>query len=292
MGRFDDAATCVVAYQYKAKCAKDAKEELCLLICCCNKFPVQGKKNKLKQLCVDGLMKAKETEKRGILPGVPFDMRRDPPQTFGGMNAWGDGKYLATIAKCVKIVKGEDGDDSYVARTVRVPDVVVLKKADEPVMQSNIDKIYEIKFPGDRWGKNQRADYEKIASSDPDPDIRREKVEELNDKECGCKEKDDNKELEKEPVNEAVRQNALDMSQAADGALQRFIQQTKDYSDMLDVATLQNEFPELTRPAEAADDGSILQKITPSPETVQAIGKGVLAAIVILGAIALAPVGI
>jgi hypothetical protein len=288
MGLLDDAATCVVAYQYKSQCILDAKSEVCLLVCCCNKFPMKPKKNLLRQLCVDRLMAAKETEKRGILPGVPFDMRKNPPQTFGGTDAWGDGKYVATIAKCVKIVKDEDGSN-YRSRRVRVPDVVVLNDPNGPVTQDNIAKIYEIKFPTDRWGKKQREDYERIASSDKN--IGKQKVEELNVKECMCVDED----LVKDPVNEEVRQNALSMSRAADGALQKFMQQTEGYSprgysllpeDIIDLRE------ELERQAAAARGTWQMPKIpAPTPQDIQNLGTAATI-LLILGAIALAPVGI
>jgi len=200
-------------------------------------------------------MESKETVRRGIVPSVPFDMRQVPPQTFGTGNT-----RERTIARCVKIIKGEDG--GYRSGLVRVPDVVVLKDAGKPITQDNIEKIYEIKFPGDRWGEGQREAYEKIASSDPD--IGEQKVEELNVDECGCEEKDKNGDLENKPVNEEVRENARALSEAADKAVRQFMEETGGHFGLPEEVDALRE--ELKRQAEATRESWKLPK--PSSQTV------------------------
>lgn len=216
------AATCVVATQYKAQCTDDAKNEVCLLVCCCDKFPYQPKKYKLKQLCVDRLMVAKKTNERGILPEVPFNMTKTPPEVIRDSS----GNIMSSIPRWRKIFTGEEregwlktyGEDKS-KKPIRIPDVVVLDKPNGSITQDNIKKIYEIKFPPDDWKEGQKEDYQEIAGKPL------EKVEKIGPEECNC----DKQDLKSEPATEAARKQANNLAMAADKKLREFLQEVNKY---------------------------------------------------------------
>lgn len=168
---FHAAATCVVATTYEAKCVDEAKNEICLLICCCGKFPYKSQRYNLKQLCVDRLMAAKNTSQRGILSEVPFDMTQTPPKVITDTP---DTRYMTAVPRWNKIFTDEERDvwrdiwgNNPSKKPIRIPDVVVLKNPDGPINQANIEKIYEIKFPPDRWKPGQEEAYQEIAGDSP-----------------------------------------------------------------------------------------------------------------------------
>ncbi|WP_175819030.1 VRR-NUC domain-containing protein [Burkholderia sp. BCC0419] len=64
---------------------------------------------------------------------------------------------------------------------LRIPDVVIVKNMhDFDLSQCNIEFVVEIKFPGDRWQRDQQRDYEFIAG-----DADRLKL--LSPSQCACK---------------------------------------------------------------------------------------------------------
>ena len=213
MGHIDDAAVCVVAYEYKARCVQDAKEEICLYVCCCNKHLYQPNKRVLKQICVDRLMAAKKTSQRGIWPEVPFDMTKTPPQVITDDAGWA----MTTVPRWSKVFSDEErmrwraglGQDPN-NKPIRIPDVVVLKDPRGQITQANINMIYEIKFPPDDWKDGQEKAYEKIAGD-------RDKVEKLGPgpKECNC----DRQEWDRRPETAEEIQKANDLAAAAERKL-------------------------------------------------------------------------
>ena len=188
MGLLDGAAACVAAYAYEAACVPDTKEKICMTICCCEKFPII-KRNRLKQLCVDRLMAANNLSEDGILSGVPYDMT-----TLEVANGYPKATIAAQLKKFL--------EGAYFKNRIRIPDVTVLKDPNGPITQDNIEKIYEIKFPGDTERDGQMNDYGKIAG---DPD----KVKKIDvaKGDCNC---DGRNDPDKIPVPEKVKQAAID----------------------------------------------------------------------------------
>ena len=185
-GAMDRAAVCIMAVLPMAKCELSVKDKLCAVFCCCNANPIiKGKKRKgYKQICADAMLRARKADEEGILSSVPYDMSKTPPMPILRSN------YRARTAL---IYKGEDGDvellpsERIPLKGRRIPDIVVVKDPTRPPTQDNIAKIYDFKFPGDRWRVNQKEDYQRI-QGEKGPE-----VEALNEKSCKCAEMDEEK---------------------------------------------------------------------------------------------------
>ncbi len=182
------------------------REALCLLFCCCNANPskqilaeISGigdfvvppvatdlinpkKAIDFRQQCVsDALRDANRLTKyqSRFKPEISYNMSTNPPSPFmhrdGGLDTTEPSRNWITRAR-TEIPNFTAG-----AGLVRGPDVVVVSNPAQPPIQSNIDHVYEMKFPGDRVNKRQMEAYAEIAGGE-------EKASLLNAENCGCDE--------------------------------------------------------------------------------------------------------
>jgi hypothetical protein len=188
MSLLEEAAVCMVAMSKEPPCSEDPiKEELCVMMCCCIKYPVL-KSKRLMQSCANLLMDATNSLERGYENSVPYSMDTKEPLPIDprtGGRIWREVKQWA-------------GDDTARTGKVRIPDVTVYGEHGTP------DYVYEMKFPGDYWRNNQYEDYVELKNGD------KCKVKELNKDECDCDgRKEDRKKLtekEKRDIAEMARQ--------------------------------------------------------------------------------------
>ena len=74
MGLLDQAAICTVAMNKIPPCIEDPiKEELCIIFCCCMKYPIIQKR-RLMQRCADLMMEKAEKPGGPYKHAVPYDM--------------------------------------------------------------------------------------------------------------------------------------------------------------------------------------------------------------------------
>lgn len=198
-GAMDDAAVCVVAASPMAECTPLIKDKLCTIFCCCKKHPIakKGSDRRYMQLCADAMLTSSDANKAGVLNSVPYDMGKNPPEPISRPN------YKARTAQIYKSEESDadmyGSDPIFLTGKVRIPDVVVLKDSKLPPIQDNIAKIYDFKFPGDRWRGTQREDYQKIQGKDG-PD-----VEALDEESCKCakRDKDDSENMNVQAMADA-----------------------------------------------------------------------------------------
>lgn len=148
-------------------------ELICMYVCCCNEFPTIKNKegDLLKQACVNfNMARNSDTEKANLLIALMYNMTVTPPSQIYK----GDGSApVSNIFEAVKLVRktavGAGGEmiEKYTKGTIRIPDFVQTRFPGWPARGENIEAVYEVKFPGDKWGEGQREAYEKIAG-DPD----------------------------------------------------------------------------------------------------------------------------
>lgn len=83
------------------------------------------------------------------------------------------------------------------------PDIVAVSNPALAPLPGNIDAIYEFKFPGDKWGKDQRGAYNKIAGNSKN-------VVEISDDTCPDDDDDGNKRgvLETASATQLAKDNA------------------------------------------------------------------------------------
>ena len=81
------------------------------------------------------------------------------------------------------------------------PDVVIVKDPSKPPTQDNIERIIEVKFPGDRFRGNQADDYKRIAGDAP--------FELLGPKRCGCPDRQQEQEQEQQVTADDMAEAAL-----------------------------------------------------------------------------------
>lgn len=164
MSLIEDAAICSVAMSKEPLCFDDpVKEELCIMMCCCIKYPVKQSK-RLMQKCANLLMNTTNSVERGYENSVPYRMDTKEPLPIDprtGKRMWRE-------------VKQWVGDSSKKIGRIRIPDVTVYD------VYGHLDYFYEMKFPGDRWRDDQYEDYVELRNGDED------KVKELNEDECNC----------------------------------------------------------------------------------------------------------
>lgn len=121
---------------------------ICRFICEC-KDAISPAGRREPQLCYIRKMRLYEQAARGVThiwTEVPYDMSQDPPTPIMSRNE----PWRQT---------GRKPEGS------KIPDNVLVKDPSKPPTQDNIEKIIEIKFPGDKWGFGQREAYVEIAGS-------------------------------------------------------------------------------------------------------------------------------
>ncbi|GAA5264193.1 hypothetical protein ACOSOMT5_P0613 [Acidiphilium sp. MT5] len=182
------------------------REALCLLFCCCNANPsteippgeeaynlgswlvataaadpIKPKKViDFRQQCVsDTLRDANRLAayQSRFKPEISYNMSTNPPSPFmhrdGGLDTTEPSRNWITRAR-TEIPNFTAG-----AGLVRRPDVVVVSNPTQPPIQSNIDHVYEMKFPGDEYDDKQMRAYARIAGG-------KKKASLLNAENCGC----------------------------------------------------------------------------------------------------------
>ncbi len=174
--------------------SKNAKDKgyLCSVFCSCNQSPLTGTQGQnLKQACATQALRQADRScgwHAHYKAEVPYDMKGKYTQGKGPLGV----PYPIMSAKnptkpseyWQRHVQKSGGWENYEKYDVRIPDVVAVHDAYLPPTRENIRKIYEMKFPGDRWGDTQFSDYIKIVGSNRKKDVR-----ELNINTCGCKPK-------------------------------------------------------------------------------------------------------
>lgn len=147
-------------------------ELICRYVCCCNEFPTRKSKQGalLKQACVDANMALSEDTKKANLTISPYyNMNTNPPsQIFksGGSTTPVSNIFEALNRIKTEMLKSADNlAEVYKKGSLKIPDFVLSKDPTKPAEAPNIDKVFEVKFPGDTWGEGQKAAYEKIAGT-------------------------------------------------------------------------------------------------------------------------------
>ena len=227
------AAQCVVAVHFKADCHTMSKEqEVCLYVCCCNSFPIVTTGmviRRLKQVCVDRMMAAKDVQERGIIPSPAYFMPdKGAPQLITPLNS----NKLRFQARVLKELRKMEHPEAQVYPTIRIPDIVFVKDPDVPPIGDNIELVGDIKFPGDRWQPGQEEDYKKISGKNLKP-------KEFTVEDCGCAEKEDYERDYKTLPAEAQEQ-ASALAEKAYAKLQEFTEEYRDVAG-LDLVSLMSD---------------------------------------------------
>lgn len=134
------------------------RKVLCAIFCCCLDNPnTTSAGHKRYQNCVAATLRAAQTFDTNqpayrMNPEVSYDMSRSPPQPLG--------RY-ADIEAARASSKAE-----YEAATGRRRPDVVVRRDNGPLQGDNIARVYEMKFPGDKYGPGQEDAYKKIASDE------------------------------------------------------------------------------------------------------------------------------
>lgn len=139
---------------------------MCQVMCCCrNVLPVNGKQ--YKQNCVAATVKRADEllgHQSRYKAEISYRMDTTPPGPFMHRDAQGDDTTQGSegwIGRARREIAGyQPGQDM-----VRRVDVVIVDDPSQPPIQSNIDRIVEMKFEGDREQDGQYRDYGKIAGS-------------------------------------------------------------------------------------------------------------------------------
>ncbi|BBG30248.1 VRR-NUC domain-containing protein [Zymobacter palmae] len=184
---------------------------LCSAACQCEKTPLIAKDgSERKQDCMSMRINAlaKASPKSSFYKAeVNYDMTQAPPepvlescpapgiepQRHPYLPGWIT-KYWNDTAKGRPSWQSGCG---YIKR----PDVIIVHDPLKSPVQSNIKTVVEVKFPNDTFGKDQIEDYIEIAGSE-------DKVAVLLTEDCGCSDK----EREREPVSEPAVAPAEEIS--------------------------------------------------------------------------------
>ena len=159
------------------------RKALCTLFCCCNQSG--GKQNCVKDVLwqSDGFRGYKGHYKAEVpyLGGEPRMSRSEPERA----------------------TRGRPGGS-------RIPDVVVVKDGSKPPTLDNIQKVYEMKFPGDKYD-DTRIGPDKMTQQKAYKKIFQEKIDEdpMTAESCGCDDKD------------KLRENASVLQKASEWAAKR-----------------------------------------------------------------------
>ena len=173
----------------KAKRDVEDKAYLCSIFCSCNINPIKGVQGQdLKQRCASETLRNEDRAANWqgkFKAEVPYDMKGKYTEGKGP-----PGRPYPIMSKkhptrpsshWMYHVQKSGGWEQYTQYDVRIPDVVAVRDVLSPPTQENITKIYEMKFPGDRWGKDQKKDYKKILGA-----LRKRDLVVLNKETCGC----------------------------------------------------------------------------------------------------------
>src|SRR5690606_35663640 len=177
----------------KAKRDVEDKSYLCAIFCSCNINPIKGVQGQdLKQRCASETLRNEDRASNWqskFKVEVPYDMNGKYTEGKGP-----PGKPYPIMSKkhptrpsshWMYHVQKSGGWERYTQYDVRIPDVVAVRDVLSPPIQDNIEKIYEMKFPGDQWGKGQKHAYGRILGAGRKMDLIL-----LNTKTCGCSPKE------------------------------------------------------------------------------------------------------
>lgn len=161
------------------------KKVLCSAICQCTDMPGIGKDGRsLKQACVSGRLKGLDEtlgHRSRYKPEVTYDMTKRPPAPI--MDKAIQTRPRELWPGWTKILWPKDPEHPVPYQpgvgNTRRPDVVIVKDPAKPPTQDNIEKVVEIKFPGDPIDKRQLGAYATIAGHE-------NKVIALTPNACGC----------------------------------------------------------------------------------------------------------
>ncbi|QJW79092.1 VRR-NUC domain-containing protein [Burkholderia glumae] len=174
-----------------ARLSPKDREVLCQTFCKCRQIGVATRSGRVqRQRCVEqrlGLANEVSKMETGApteyRPEQPYDMTTDPPAPI--MDYDDPLEPHSNIRQWIRDVWPSKGTQ-YQSGDVRRPDVVIVNDPMQPPVQSNIKTVVEMKFPGDRYGPDQEADYVEIAGG-------YSKFTHLGATECGCGDDDGEK---------------------------------------------------------------------------------------------------
>lgn len=140
---------------------------LCEVMCCCSNNPCTGSEagTNQRQGCVSATLQTADkilNNKSRYKPEISYNMDTNPPSPFMHRDALGQDttqKSDRWQTRAHQEISGYRGGQGRVRR----PDIVIVKDPSKPPYQDNIDRIVEMKFKGDRWGRGQKKNYETIA---------------------------------------------------------------------------------------------------------------------------------
>ena len=151
------------------------KSFLCGHVCFCQRHPNLGANGMLlKQQCVSARLK--NIDMRGSYQSrykaeVTYDMVMVPPSPFMDSTVPTKPRTFTPnwhLSPKLWPPNNPAGRPAYSPGQgmTRRPDIVIVKDVTKPPVQSNIEQVVEIKFPGDRYGLQQLEDYIVIAGHD------------------------------------------------------------------------------------------------------------------------------
>lgn len=145
------------------------RKVLCAIFCCCKESPnINSAGARRYQSCVAATLRAAQAGETNapayrMNPEVSYNMNTNPPTPVG---RFFDSEALKFATKA----------EYETATGRRRPDVVV-RRGNGGLSGNNIQRVYEMKFPGDQMGDGQLDAYENIAGGPKN-------LEELNDRKC------------------------------------------------------------------------------------------------------------
>lgn len=224
---------------------------LCQRICRCDCEPViSSRGRKLKQRCVTVSIRNDCDSKEQVWKykgEVGYNMVNNPPSPI--MASLKKNQPLQfPLGVDTKALEGAIDLAKLTGRAqkglLRIPDVVIVKsKYDFDLSQRNIEFVVEIKFPGDRWQKDQQRDYELIAGD-------KDRLKLLSPSQCACKTCE---EPEKEPATKTLPEKLT----APD--LSRRLSSIRRYNDDIDRGiTPGSKYPEPTTLADVLKTGATI----------------------------------
>ncbi|UQZ87815.1 hypothetical protein C4J81_00710 [Deltaproteobacteria bacterium Smac51] len=153
----------------ECKQSVDPLELICMYVCCCNEFPTNknSEGDLLKQVCVNfNMARNNDTEKAGLTISPMYNMNAHPypRQIFKRDGSAPASNIFEAVRLVSKLAVGAGGEmiEEYTKGAIRVPDFARSYNPHLPPEGINLDKIYEVKFPGDKWGDGQKEAYETI----------------------------------------------------------------------------------------------------------------------------------
>ena len=171
-------------------------EVLCQVFCRCARFPVRSASGQsdLRQECVKQTLDAlggPACDQSPFRAEISYNMTTRPPAPFMSGAA---GRTLCRSRYWQGRAQEEIEDYVGGQGMVRRPDVVIVRNAAAPPVQSNLAAVVEMKFPGDSPRPGQIAAYERIAGGDAN------RVVVLDENECDCRRRREQEQEQEAPA--------------------------------------------------------------------------------------------